>query len=90
MPGPSSAGFKVNERFIERAIRQEMFQSRRNFATVGLMPGKDFLGDRFQRLQMGGGIAVAEGVVADRFLAAAEQGGEVVVHENQAGSGWAT
>ena len=80
VPRPSPAAVEVNERFIERAIRQEMLQPRGKLAAMGLMPRENLFGHRSQRFQMRGRIAVAEGVVGDRFLAAAEQGGEVVVH----------
>src|SRR5688500_880587 len=80
MAGPRAPGFEENERFIEGTSRQEMLQPGVEIVAMSLMPGKDLLRHRIQRLQMRGGIAVAEGVIGDRFLAAAEKGGEVVVH----------
>ena len=57
-----------------------MLQPRGDLAAMGLVPREDFLGQAFQRLQMRGRVSIAKDVVGDRFLAAAEQGGEVVVH----------
>ena len=57
-----------------------MLQPRGKLAAMCLMPREDFLGHRFERVQMCGGVAVAEGVIGNRFLAAAEEVGEVVVH----------
>lgn len=54
-----------------------------NRAAMVAVPGGDFLGDGLERGEVGGGVAIAEGVIGDGFLPAAEQGGEVSVHGNQ-------
>jgi hypothetical protein len=86
--GPGAVGFEELKGFVEGASAEEMLEPRGQGAAAGLVPGGDFLRHGLQCLQVRGGIAVAEGVVGDGFLATAEQGGEVRV-EHGGIMGWA-
>jgi hypothetical protein len=76
---PGAVRFEELQGLVERTAAEEMLEPRRQVAAPGLVPGGDFLRHGLQCLQVRGGIAVAEGVIGDGFLAAAEQGGEVRV-----------
>jgi len=66
----------VGEGFVVAAAAEEMFETWGNLAAQGGVGLFEFFGDRFQRGEVGFGIAVAPVVVGDGGGAAAQQGGE--------------
>lgn len=70
------------ESFLEAGVREEVAELCIHLVAVGESPGGNFLGDRLECGQVGGGIAVAPGVICDDCDALAEVGDEGLGHGN--------
>ena len=76
MSGPAAIRFQEAERFVVGTAAEEVFEPGREAAVLALMPLENLLGHGFQRLQMGGWVAVAEGMVCDDLDAVLQKGGK--------------
>ena len=70
MSGRSAVGLEEVECFVVGTAGEEVFEAWGQRAVILMMPLRDLLGDGFQGIQMGLGVAVAERVVGDDFDAA--------------------
>jgi len=87
MPGPFTIGLKKVEGLVVGAAGEEVFEPAGEGASALLMPRGDLLGDFFEGIEMGVGVAIAELVVGDDDDSAVEEGGEVGVEHGGSLSG---